>query len=173
MAAGKPGTCAGGVGGGTAAVSPIGTGSGPVGAGALNPAPPGAASRVSTAVSALAGAATSTCALCGRRRQKPDRYLGNTFRTGALASRQVIPGAVPAKHQNQRNQEHPPTGNAVLTERHRKSQIRLRFESGRLCLEAAQDLAAVQTEVIAIGAHEADRVSRTRKQVRTPCLERR
>ena len=40
-------------------------------------------------------------------------------------------------------------------------------------LEAPQDLAAVQTEVIAIGAHEADRVSRPGKTVRTPLLERR
>src|SRR5262249_41546948 len=58
-------------------------------------------------------------------------------------------------------------------ERHRKGEIRFGVEFPGFGLEALQDLAAVQLEVIGIGAQEADGVGRAGKQLRTSGLERR
>src|SRR3546814_19061772 len=78
-----------------------------------------------------------------------------------LVTEQVNPAAVNGHREDHRKQQDSPTGNLPFREGRGKDKAGTGAEPFRLLLEAADDLAAFEPEIVGIGADETDRVGRT------------
>src|SRR3546814_19291499 len=76
---------------------------------------------------------------------------------------EIEPDAVGAGEQQRGNQEDRPARHLAFRCRPREMQLGLAVEAADLCLEALDDLVAVETEVIGVAAHETPRVGGARR----------
>jgi hypothetical protein len=105
------------------------------------------------------------------RRQQGERYLAHPRRR-AVAGRQEIPCAVAAQRQDQPRQDGPAARHAAGAQRDRKREVRPGFKPGGLTLEPAQNLRAVETQIIPVGAQEPDGIGAAGQRGRPALLER-
>src|SRR3546814_6927619 len=76
---------------------------------------------------------------------------------------EIEPDAVGAGEQQRGNQEDRPARHLAFRRRRREMQLGLAVEAVDLCLEALDDLVAVETEVIGVAEHETHRVGGARQ----------
>src|SRR3546814_14994573 len=76
-----------------------------------------------------------------------------------------------AGEQQRGNQEDRPARHLAFRRRRREMQLGLAVEAVDLCLEALDDLVAVETEVIGVAAHETHRVGGARQILELDALD--
>jgi hypothetical protein len=91
----------------------------------------------------------------GERRQACRHWLNGIGGRLAIA-RHMVPTDIGANREHRAQQHHSAGRDAALGHRHRKGQLGLAVDIGRLVTEAAGNLVGIETQGLRIGPHEAD-----------------